>query len=53
MSQCCSEAQSGAASQVILGRFRRDPVGFLSCLVTTDETWIRVYDPETREQSNE
>jgi transposase len=42
-------------SQDILDRFRWDPVGFFSLLVTIDETWIhiRVYDPETKEQSKE
>ena len=31
--------------------FRRDPNGFLSRLVTMDETWLNVYDPETKQQS--
>jgi len=33
--------------------FRRDPNNFLSQLVTTDETWIYHFDPETKEQSVE
>jgi hypothetical protein len=41
------------ASQAILDRFGRDPVGSLNPLVTMDETWIHTYDPETKEQSKE
>jgi hypothetical protein len=41
------------ASQVILDQFGRDPVGFFNCLVTMDETWTHIYDPETNEQSKE
>jgi hypothetical protein len=37
------------ASQAILDRFWRDPVGFLNRLVSMDETWIHIYDPETKE----
>jgi len=33
--------------------FRRDPDYFLLRLVTTDETWLYHYDPETRQQSME
>jgi len=33
--------------------FRRDPHDFLSRLVTTDETWLYHYDPETKQQSVE
>jgi len=33
--------------------FRRDPNGFLSRLVTMDETWLYHYDPETNQQSME
>jgi hypothetical protein len=40
------------ASQAIVDRFRRDPVGFFNRLVTMDETWIHIYDPETKKQSN-
>jgi len=32
---------------------RRDPNDFLSRLVTTDETWLYHYDPETEQQSTE
>jgi len=30
--------------------FRRDPIDFLSRLVTIDETWLYHYDPETKQQ---
>ena len=33
--------------------FRRDPNDFLSRLVTMDETWLRHYDPETKQRSME
>jgi len=33
--------------------FRRDPNDFMSRLVTTDETWLYHYDPETKQQSME
>jgi transposase len=41
------------ASQDILDRFWWDPVLFLNRLITVDETWIHIYDPETKEQSKE
>jgi len=37
----------------ILEFFRRDPNDFLSRLVTTDETWLYHYDPETKQQRME
>ena len=33
--------------------FQRDPNDFLLSLVTTDETWLYHYDPETKQQSME
>jgi hypothetical protein len=36
------------ATQAILHQIRRDPVEFFNCLVTMDETWIHVYDLETK-----
>jgi len=33
--------------------FRRDPADILSRLVTMDETWLFIYDPETKQQSME
>jgi hypothetical protein len=41
------------ASQAILDRFRKNPVGFLNRLATVDGTWIHIYDPESKEQSKE
>ena len=41
------------SSEQLLEYFRRDPNNFLSQLVTTDETWIYHFDPETKEQSVE
>ena len=37
----------------LLEFFQRDPNDFLSRLVTTDETWLYHYDPETKQQSME
>jgi len=39
------------ASQAILEHFRENTARFLPPLVTMDETWIHLYDPETKEQS--
>jgi hypothetical protein len=33
--------------------FRRDPIDFLSRLVTMDETWLYHYEPETKQKSLE
>jgi len=41
------------SSEHFLEFFRRDPNGFLSRLVTMDETWLYHYDPETKQQSME
>ena len=41
------------SSEQLLEFFRRDPNDFLSQLVTTDETWLYHYDPETKQQSME
>jgi hypothetical protein len=41
------------ASQAILDRFWLDPVVFLDCLVTMDDTWIHIYDSKTKEPSKE
>jgi hypothetical protein len=35
-------------SQAILDRFQRDPFGFFCSLVIMDQTWVDVYDPETK-----
>jgi hypothetical protein len=36
------------ASQAIWGRLRWVPVGFFNHLITMDETWIHMYDPELK-----
>jgi len=41
------------SSEQLLETFRRDPNDFLSRLVTTDETWLHYYDPETKKHSME
>jgi hypothetical protein len=38
-------------SQAILNRLLRESVEFLNRLVNMDETWIDIYDPETKEQA--
>jgi hypothetical protein len=54
MPQCWSEAWSSAcASQAILDWFWQDHAGFCNHLLTMDETWIHLYDPEAKEQSKE
>jgi len=35
------------------GIFWRDPIDFLSWLATMDETWLKHYDPATKQQSME
>jgi len=40
-------------SEQILEFFRRDQNDFLSRLVTMDETWLYLFDPETKQQSME
>jgi hypothetical protein len=51
MSQCCQKRDRLLVSQAILDRFRLDPVGFFNRLVSMDETWIHIHDPETKERS--
>jgi len=41
------------ASQEILENCRRTTAGFLARLVTMDETWKHLCDPQTKEQSKE
>ena len=41
------------SNEQILEFFRRDTNYFLSRMVTTDETWLYHYDPETKQQSME
>lgn len=41
------------ASQKFLTRYRREGEPFLDRIITTDETWMYLYDPETKEQSRQ
>ena len=41
------------ASKKFLRRYRHEGEEFLSRIVTTDETWLFLYDPETKEQSSQ
>ncbi|XP_052806297.1 protein GVQW3-like [Mya arenaria] len=38
-------------SRTFLRRYKREGDGFLSRILTTDETWLWFYDPETKSQS--
>jgi len=49
----CLRKGSYESSEQLLEFFRRDPNDFLSRLVTTDETWLYHYDPDTKQQSME
>ena len=40
-----------AASRAFLRRYQREGDGFLDRIITTDETWMWLYDPETKDQS--
>lgn len=42
-----------SASKHFLHRYRREGEAFLDRIVTTDETWIYLFDPETKEQSRQ
>lgn len=39
-------------SEMCLGRYRRQGNRFLEEIITVDETWISVYDPETKQDSS-
>lgn len=41
------------ASRKFLARFRKEGDEFLDRIITTDETWLFLYDPETKEQSRQ
>lgn len=41
------------ASRKFLARYRKEGDTFLSRIITTDETWLFLYDPETKEQSRQ
>lgn len=40
------------ASLSFLKRFKEEGEGFLDRIITTDETWLHYYDPETKQQSS-
>lgn len=40
-------------SRKFIKRYRRDGVTFLDHIVTADETWLYLFDPETKEQSRQ
>lgn len=39
------------ASEMFLRRWRKDGDRFLNRIITTDETWVNFYDPETKRES--
>jgi hypothetical protein len=41
------------ASHAISDQLQWNSVGFFNSIVTINETWIHIYDPETKEQSKE
>ncbi|XP_052818502.1 histone-lysine N-methyltransferase SETMAR-like [Mya arenaria] len=41
------------ASRKFLKRYRREGEAFLNRIITCDETWIYLFDPETNEQSRQ
>lgn len=54
VSKCLNAAQKHervATSQAILRHFEADKSSFLGRLETMDDTWLFLYDPETKEQS--
>ena len=47
----CQEAQRVESCRHFVQRFEQEGEDFLSRIVTTDETWISLYEPESKEQS--
>ena len=47
----CQKAQRVVSCQRFVQRFEREGEDFLSRIVTADETWISLYEPESKEQS--
>ena len=47
----CQKAQWVVSCQRFVQRFEREGEDFLSRIVTADETWISLYEPESKEQS--
>ena len=40
-------------SKTLLRRFEKEADAFLNRIITTDETWLFYYDPETKQQSSQ
>ena len=47
----CQKAQRVESCQRFVQRFEQEGEDFLSRIVTADETWISLYEPESKEQS--
>ena len=47
----CQEAQRVESCRHFVQRFEREGEDFLSRIVTADEMWISLYEPESKEQS--
>ena len=47
----CQKAQRVESCRRFVQRFEREGEDFLSRIVTTDETWISLYEKESKEQS--
>ena len=47
----CQKAQRVESCRRFVQRFEREGEDFLSRIVTADETWISLYEPESKEQS--
>ena len=47
----CQKAQRVESCLRFVQRFEREGEDFLSRIVTADETWISLYEPESKEQS--
>ena len=47
----CQKAQRVESCKRFVQRFEREGEDFLSRIVTADETWISLYEPESKEQS--
>ena len=47
----CQKAQREESCRRLVQRFERERGDFLSRIVTADETWINLYEPESKKQS--
>ena len=48
-----NKEQRHHASRRFLSQYRREGTQFLDKIITTDETWMYLYDPQTKEQSKQ